>query len=353
MKHWEYLKYVARHKLYVYQAGRELGVGRLQLLIHDWHKITPGEWSPYVQKFYGGRYPTEADALMVYPLYIGPTKESVAQDFDLAWLKHQKRGKHHWQWWIGVDSYIDSMYTASVCSAIIQRMARNSVNGVASRALWRTFLAFLEVVTVPFAAITGTSVSGNTTTRIGSRLERRVAAAIGRILFGDVLTRAGTPRTSDGKLLQDTGETLRIALVAENGSMSFSSLTILMAEAIRIAEHSLMASTLTAAHTWPSGHEITDGPTSSEFSVTTATAPTASGVTARTNSTEASPEDDGGTKLLEIPDKYRREMLADWRGAGRAIHGHDETASWYQKNKSNMQLHPKTRAWVESELGVK
>ena len=30
-------------------------------------------------------------------------------------------------------------------------------------------------------------------------------------------------------------------------------------------------------------------------------------------------EDDGGTKLIPIPDVYRREMLADWRGAGKAI----------------------------------
>lgn len=166
MKHWQYLKYVLRHKLYVYQAGRELGVGRCQLLIHDWHKLTRGEWSPYVEMFYGGEYPTHADSTMVYPLYKGPTKESIQEQFDLAWNRHQKRAKHHWQWWLML-------------------------------------------------------------------------------------------------------------------------------------------------------------------------------------------EDDGGTKVLEIPDKYRREMLADWRGAGRAIHGHDETATWYQQNKNNMQLHPKTRAWVETELGVK
>lgn len=60
--------------------------------------------------------------------------------------------------------------------------------------------------------------------------------------------------------------------------------------------------------------------------------------------------DDGRTKVMEIPDKYRREMLADWRGAGRAISGKDDTREWYEKYKDKMQLHPATRAWIEANL---
>lgn len=68
------------------------------------------------------------------------------------------------------------------------------------------------------------------------------------------------------------------------------------------------------------------------------------------------PLDDGGTKVLAMPDKFRREMVADWRGAGRAIKGHGpeavhgETLKWYAANSGNMQLHPDTRAWVEAQL---
>lgn len=70
-----------------------------------------------------------------------------------------------------------------------------------------------------------------------------------------------------------------------------------------------------------------------------------------------SPQDDGGDKVLEMPEKYRMEMLADWRGAGRAIKGHgpeqvpEETLKWYTANRDNMQLHPKTRARVEEAVG--
>jgi hypothetical protein len=52
-----------------------------------------------------------------------------------------------------------------------------------------------------------------------------------------------------------------------------------------------------------------------------------------------------------MPDVYRREMLADWRGAGLAL-GFPDTTGWYAKNKDKMILHPDTRAWIEQELGV-
>jgi hypothetical protein len=51
-----------------------------------------------------------------------------------------------------------------------------------------------------------------------------------------------------------------------------------------------------------------------------------------------------------MPDRYRREMLADWRGAGRAITGQDNTRAWYLKNRENIWLHPTTRTWVEHQL---
>ena len=61
------------------------------------------------------------------------------------------------------------------------------------------------------------------------------------------------------------------------------------------------------------------------------------------------PEDDGGIKVLPMPDKYRKEMLADWRGAGKA-QGTPDSYKWYMHNKEKMQLHPDTRKWVECEL---
>lgn len=59
--------------------------------------------------------------------------------------------------------------------------------------------------------------------------------------------------------------------------------------------------------------------------------------------------DDGRTFSLEMPDLDRKEMIADWMGAGKA-QGKPKTWEWYEKNKDKMQLHPETRVWVEAEL---
>lgn len=149
-RHWQYLKYVLRHKWFVYQEGRKLGLPRLMLILHDWDKFLPDEWFPYAENFYtpdGNKQYLESEA------------------FTVAWLYHQNRNKHHWQYWM---------------------------------------------------------------------------------------------------------------------------------------------------ITW----------------------------------------DRGETECLPMPDKYRREMLADWRGAGRAITGEDNTADWYMANREKIQLHKDTRAWIEDVLRI-
>ena len=153
--HWQYLKYVLRHKWFVLQAGLDLKVPILSLILHDWTKFLPVEWGPYVQWFYGGwrqdHYSGESDA---------PIDLKIA--YDMAWNHHMHRNSHHWQAWL--------MYF-----------------------------------------------------------------------------------------------------------------------------------------------------------------------------------DDGDTKCLPMPDKHRREMLADWRGAGRAVWKTD-TKAWYLANRDKMKLHPETRQWIEDQL---
>lgn len=70
------------------------------------------------------------------------------------------------------------------------------------------------------------------------------------------------------------------------------------------------------------------------------------------NKTDESEAGLGTAMVLPMPDRYRREMLADWRGAGRAMHGKDETKEWYLANRNRILLHGKTRQWIESQLGI-
>lgn len=58
-------------------------------------------------------------------------------------------------------------------------------------------------------------------------------------------------------------------------------------------------------------------------------------------------EDDGGSKILEMPDNYIDEMVCDWRGAGMAQTGTDNTKKWYEKNKDKMLLDKTTRRKIE------
>jgi hypothetical protein len=65
-------------------------------LIHDWSKLLPSEWRPYANFFYGNRSgssPRDSTG------YYKPTDTGDAK-FDFAWLLHQKRNDHHWQWWV-------------------------------------------------------------------------------------------------------------------------------------------------------------------------------------------------------------------------------------------------------------
>ena len=161
--HWSYLKYILRHKWYVFIECYKAGIP-WRGIIHDWHKFLPGEWSPYVHYFYGD-YPSYTDLHGDWRNLVPDkqTREGVDAAFDFAWLLHQKRARHHWQWWI-------------------------------------------------------------------------------------------------------------------------------------------------------------------------------------------LPEDDGGIKVLSMSSVSRREMLCDWRGAGR-VWGKTDTLGWYEANKDNMQLHPDTRDWIEGQLG--
>jgi len=67
------------------------------------------------------------------------------------------------------------------------------------------------------------------------------------------------------------------------------------------------------------------------------------------------PEDEGGIKTLSIPANYIKEMICDWRGAGRAqgVKDWQNPSRWYEINKHKMQLHGETRKNIEMFLGGK
>lgn len=59
--------------------------------------------------------------------------------------------------------------------------------------------------------------------------------------------------------------------------------------------------------------------------------------------------DQGNTVVCEMPDKYRRELLADWRAASKA-YGKISLIEWYTARRDKIVLHDNTRAWLEERL---
>ena len=84
-RHWSYLKYIVRHKWYVALAANRCGCSFWRALIHDASKFLPSEWSAYAYTFYDDD---------------GNKRYAENDKFNEAWNHHQKRNKHHWQYWL-------------------------------------------------------------------------------------------------------------------------------------------------------------------------------------------------------------------------------------------------------------
>lgn len=85
--HARYASYVARHKWFVFVAGLRVRAPLWRLVIHDWSKLTPAEWTPYVNRFFAGNAGKE-------------DKSGDPDEFHRAWTHHWHLNPHHWEHWL-------------------------------------------------------------------------------------------------------------------------------------------------------------------------------------------------------------------------------------------------------------
>ena len=95
MKYLKYFKYLFKHKWYVLKECFKMGIW-WQGITHDLSKFLPTEFIPYANYFYGdygvnNKCPAK---------WLSPIVMKVSSSFAYAWLLHQKRNPHHWQYWI-------------------------------------------------------------------------------------------------------------------------------------------------------------------------------------------------------------------------------------------------------------
>jgi len=126
MKYLRYLWYIIKHKYYVIQACQDMGCPEVGIF-HDWSKFLPSEFFPFANHF-GIK---QSAKLRDKTGYYKPT-DTGDPEFDFAWFLHQKRNKHHWQYWVlpieysGVkvleipDLYIKEMYCDWIGASLAQ-----------------------------------------------------------------------------------------------------------------------------------------------------------------------------------------------------------------------------------------
>jgi len=96
MKNLKYLSYILRHKWFVFVECARHGLF-WRGLVHDVSKFLPAEWRPYANWFYG----VHGVTYEYTGFYWAQINHAAARlDFQRAWLFHQHRNPHHWQYWI-------------------------------------------------------------------------------------------------------------------------------------------------------------------------------------------------------------------------------------------------------------
>ena len=83
-----YLKYVMKHKYFVFVAAWKIQPSihlMYRALVHDLSKFKPSEFIPSAKTFYAPD---------------GSKQYNETVEFNQAWNDHQKRNKHHWQYFM-------------------------------------------------------------------------------------------------------------------------------------------------------------------------------------------------------------------------------------------------------------
>lgn len=350
-----FLAATTRHKREVYRAGRRLGVGHWQLLIHDLSKYRPSEFVPYGLYFYALPGATRHKAVI---------DKSRDRAMRTAWLRHIQRNAHHWQYHLvwrpecRDHSRLPSRPVASVASP-----GSASYSGMAAGS---------GIDAQPVTSRTSETTSLRTGTDIRNTTEHGTPQIDPHNASGQRIRSVGHVSSFSGTTAMDQCS----VPVVERGTSNFLPSTTRTG-----AERSTAERSLHQVDSHSQDTELTDGPSKTDSpicsgcSATTAIARSGSTGTVPIRLTSilvngasivavrrhgqtvmSSPaecllcqrEITGGIEALPMPEKYVREMVADWMGAARAYDGawpgSLDTWAWWQNNRDHLVLHDDT--WV-------
>lgn len=96
--YFSYLIYVLRHKWFVFLECCKLGIPWLGIM-HDMSRFRLSEFLAY-------------SASAPYNKENKPPE--IAETFTYAWNDHQRRNKHHWEYWVHFDYHTHEMYSLQI-----------------------------------------------------------------------------------------------------------------------------------------------------------------------------------------------------------------------------------------------
>jgi len=108
-KYWIYFKYIIEHKKNVFIECWKEGL-YIHAFLHDLSKFLPSEFIPYAKFFY------ETNRTKKYK-----QSDESNLNFQKGWLKHQKRNKHHWNYWVSITR-VDKIIALPMPKKYIRQM---------------------------------------------------------------------------------------------------------------------------------------------------------------------------------------------------------------------------------------
>lgn len=107
MKVWKHFKTITYHKYLVMKGCFAVGLYK-QGLLHDMSKYMPSEFLIGVKYYQGDRSPNNAE------------REDIG--YSSAWLHHQGRNKHHYEYWIDYSTVAKGLHPAPMPERYIVEM---------------------------------------------------------------------------------------------------------------------------------------------------------------------------------------------------------------------------------------
>jgi hypothetical protein len=333
--------YLTKHKFFVMIECVKEGM-LWRGLIHDLSKLNPKEFFPYAYHFYQDNKPKRDSTGYYKPTDTGNL------NFEMAWLHHIHKNKHHWQHYcISADNDVKCNCGGTI---INWKMIKNGfVEDVALKDQPKISLLLQNLMgDIDFYAKNiGKNIAKNKTKSLNKdtlNIGKKDIEKIKRVIKKELEI---VDKEKENYVLNIMEELRQNVLVAEKNILNFLQSTILMEEEI------------STKYNFKKMDQIyIDGLLKIifqrvlEFFAIIATYQLDSTDTVPTGICNKCYELKYAFKVYEMEQDDIREMVCDWKGAGRAQKSKYSVNNWYNINKNKMCLGPHTKLFIEAILSL-